>query len=656
MRKHLRRAAHGLRRLADRRAVVWLKRRAEAAVEEGYTPRAVRLWVRAYEAGDLDSAFRIAECYEHGQGVGWNRADALMWYRRAAEQGHVEAQFRLGRGLLEGAQTPVPEYWKRTTRDADTAARVEEALYAGGGRHPADPEQAIAWLERAAESGLAQADALLGMIHVLGKHAAQNYERGLFHFERGAQRGDASAQFGLGDILYRGLAGGAPDQAAGAHWYEKAADQGHCTAQLATATIYRDGAGRDADVERFAHYMGLAAEGGDAFAQFEFSVMLQRGQGGEADPSRAETFLRKSAKRDYLPAIIALADLYSQGGAVEPDWREAARWRLRAAELGDLNAMFLYARHAANGVGMPPNLQEAARWFLKAAEQGHATAAYNLAVCHQHGQGVEQDLTEALRWCQYAADQGLRDAKVKLAELHLAGAGGTRDAPRAVALLKEASEAGDGQAKTQLAMIYLEGRDVFKDSRKAEQLLQDAADSGYVAASLHLGHLYAGHYDPARAQPEDALSHYLVAAQAGNAIAQHLVANQLLSRNDPEVAHEAVLWLRRAAEAGFPPALFQMGVIFCQGQLLEKDLTEGVRWYERAAQQGHALALYNLGVMVAKGMGVEADVEKGMEMMKRAEAEGALGAAKPATEKPADTPGDQPAKGRPALGVVSSRG
>jgi TPR repeat protein len=243
-----------------------------------------------------------------------------------------------------------------------------------------------------------------------------------------------------------------------------------------------------------------------------------------------------------------------------------------------------------------------------------------------------------------------------LAELHLAGAGGTRDAPRAVELLKEASEAGDGFAKTQLALIYLEGRDVFKDSRKAEQLLQDAAGSGHVAASLQLGHLYAGHYDPARAQPDDALGHYLVAAQAGNAIAQHLVASQLLSRNDPAAAKEGVQWLHRAARSGFPPALFQMGVLFCQGQVVAKDLAEGVRWYERAAQQGHALALYNLGVMAMKGLGVEADVEKGKEMIKRAEAQGALGAAKaPDADKP--EPGrTPPEKNRPTLGVVKTAG
>ena len=96
-----------------------------------------------------------------------------------------------------------------------------------------------------------------------------------------------------------------------------------------------------------------------------------------------------------------------------------------------------------------------------------------------------------------------------------------------------------------------------------------------------------------------------------------------------------------------PP--LQMGVIFCQGQVVEKDLGEGVRWYERAAQQGHAIALYNLGVMVMKVLGVEANVEKGMEMMKRAEAEGALGAAKaPVTDKP--EPGKTPPqKGRPTL-------
>ena len=34
--------------------------------------------------------------YENGQGVAQNYAEAVKWYRKAAEQGYAEAQFNLG--------------------------------------------------------------------------------------------------------------------------------------------------------------------------------------------------------------------------------------------------------------------------------------------------------------------------------------------------------------------------------------------------------------------------------------------------------------------------------------------------------------------------------------------------------------------------------
>ena len=49
---------------------------------------------------------------------------------------------------------PSPEFWRQTTRDQDTAARVLEALYVNSALYQADPAQAIVWLGRAAEGGL----------------------------------------------------------------------------------------------------------------------------------------------------------------------------------------------------------------------------------------------------------------------------------------------------------------------------------------------------------------------------------------------------------------------------------------------------------------------------------------------------------------------
>ena len=44
-----------------------------------------------------DEMCRVGKCYEIGDGVGRDAAEAVKWYRMAAEQGSAGAQFELGR-------------------------------------------------------------------------------------------------------------------------------------------------------------------------------------------------------------------------------------------------------------------------------------------------------------------------------------------------------------------------------------------------------------------------------------------------------------------------------------------------------------------------------------------------------------------------------
>jgi TPR repeat protein len=184
-------------------------------------------------------------------------------------------------------------------------------------------------------------------------------------------------------------------------------------------------------------------------------------------------------------------------------------------------------------------------------------------------------------------------------------------------LLREASDAGDRAAKTQLALIYLSGGHGKRDTPAAEGLLLEAAQGGNADASLHLGHLYAGLFDPELMRPNEAVKFYLMAAEGGNAAAQHQVAALMSGEKaTEEQLGEAVKWYSRAAERGYAPSQFQLGVMHCTGRGVVVNLEEAVRWYERAAEGGHKLAMYNLGVMLARGMGVEADPSRGEAMIR----------------------------------------
>ncbi len=50
---------------------------------------------RVAQQGDAGAQFLLGSRYDHGQGVTEDDAEAVRWYRLAAEQGHASAQYYL---------------------------------------------------------------------------------------------------------------------------------------------------------------------------------------------------------------------------------------------------------------------------------------------------------------------------------------------------------------------------------------------------------------------------------------------------------------------------------------------------------------------------------------------------------------------------------
>ena len=83
--------------------------------------------------------------YALGTGVPQDYALALLWYRKAADQGYADAQTRLG------------------------------TMYNYGQGVTQDYGQAAAWYRKAAEQGNPQAQAYLGLLYDKGQGVPQDY-------------------------------------------------------------------------------------------------------------------------------------------------------------------------------------------------------------------------------------------------------------------------------------------------------------------------------------------------------------------------------------------------------------------------------------------------------------------------------------------------
>ena len=65
--------------------------------------------------------------------------------------------------------------------------------------------------------------------------------------------------------------------------------------------------------------------------------------------------------------------------------------------------------------------------------------------------------------------------------------------------------------------------------------------------------------------------------------------------------------LRPLAEQGLAAAQFNLGLLYANGQGVQKDDAQARQWYEKAAAQGHADAQVNLGILFVYGRGVPQD-------------------------------------------------
>jgi Sel1 repeat len=81
--------------------------------------------LKSARAGDGEAQYQLGRLYASGDGVLQNGADAKLWYRRAAEQGHCQAQYQLSLIYFNGHRangSGVEQWYRAAARSDKTAA------------------------------------------------------------------------------------------------------------------------------------------------------------------------------------------------------------------------------------------------------------------------------------------------------------------------------------------------------------------------------------------------------------------------------------------------------------------------------------------------------------------------------------------------------
>ena len=164
------------------------------------------------KVGDDVAQFSVAMDYEEGLNAARKDAvQAARWYREAALQGNMEAQYRLAK-MVSGGALDVPQDMNAAVKLFQSAAERghlqsmnEMGLHLQQGLGmPIDLVAAVKWYEKAASKNFAPAQVNLGLLYVKGEGAAQNHAEAFKLFERAAASGDAWAMNNLGSMYEMG--------------------------------------------------------------------------------------------------------------------------------------------------------------------------------------------------------------------------------------------------------------------------------------------------------------------------------------------------------------------------------------------------------------------------------------------------------------------
>lgn len=231
---------------------------------------------------------------------------AMVWLRRAAEGGLLQAQTDLAGIYLSGG------------RD---------------GKVKPDYDEAFKWFSAAAVQGSKEAHLFLGMLCMDGNGTTKDEAAAVAHWRVAAEADIAEAQFRLGRVLAR-----RPESSReGIDLLRRAVREGQRggVPQAATAlgAIYMKGVNVPADPQEAAAWYERGAMGGDPLAQLVFSQMLMLGDPVPCDEQRGMALLRMAAGQDYPQAIALLINLLRNAPDAAEHEKEAEAWSKRLEKL-----------------------------------------------------------------------------------------------------------------------------------------------------------------------------------------------------------------------------------------------------------------------------------------------------------------------------------
>jgi len=414
----------------------------------------------AARAGNSTAQKGLGYFFDQGYGTEKSYTQALTWYRKAAAQGDGSAMEQIGNyyayGLGVKQDLPTAINWMRRAMEVGTFAYppIIPGLTDTPNMKKRFGDTVAITLEgfrRKAEQGDTIAQVNLGYMYLIHlsttpQNTEENKSQAAGWMRKAAESGHAGAQGILGFMYAREFIG-ERDQVQAVRWYELAANQGHADAQYNLALIY---SGNDSwkysaeksvsiDMGKAKEWAAKAARHGSSRAQTAYGAILLKSGNTSKDYAEALSWLRKSAQQADPEAYVLIGDIYSSGAGVDKNYPQAITWYRKAIDSADSQVAYgRLGRMYEEGLGVPIDKTQALQFYEKAADNTlDAQLHIKLARMYEDGVGTPKNESKAMKHYGLATLSGDIESMKKLRDVSEKGLLGQKADPEKAKYWKE---------------------------------------------------------------------------------------------------------------------------------------------------------------------------------------------------------------------------
>lgn len=551
---------------------------------------------------------------------------AKDYFTKEAEEGHLEACFRLGVMLSQGKLDGTP-----------------------------DIPAAIKWLERAAQDGHSGAQYLLGRLSLQEEGVETNPRKAVAWLQLAAHQSHPAAQYLLARLYETGHGVGL-DLEEAFRWYMLAARAGDPGAQFKVGSMLKGGIGTTQDAGAARIWLARAANLGMLVEPMPASATTQENEAPVPGPPPSPS-PEPTSPDEPPPPTRGLAEATGPNGesaasvvthVSEPEQSSATQESLPSDETVENSASFIGPRQpgsSPDSMGLSRTLVSGSTSSLNSITEEEPTIVSEelepkeIVVVDAPPQSLHRkaiDLLQppaeqtpqparAVAYLQKAADKGYTPSQLRLADTYYDGVLGEPDYRQAFLWYNLAANSQNPSAQFKVGSMYLEGKGVDKDTTKAKEWFVLSAKQGHAQAQELLNSLPVGndsspasptllrHEERPSETPATPVSEDSSTTQPVPQPVPLLTAEQWLEKgidiytagDDLPVAQykKAYQYFVRAAKGNHQDAWYYIGRMLDYGQGFPASSDKAFKYYQASAVGGNIRAQYNLGYFYETGQG-----------------------------------------------------